>query len=212
MSHLSFDTTEAEVKEFFLPLEAESIKLLSRDGQPMGKANVYFKTHEDAVKAMEKDQHDLGTWRVNLYLNSTESGLSAPSTEQAKPAKATNKITFDEGDDTLNETADNTMNETADDTMNETADDTMNETAEADTTSSEKKKFKWDKNIKAALKAADNTLTIKKLLKAIIPKYTEATGEECQKSEIKEKLEQRLNKSSKFTYEDGTVSIAIPVA
>jgi len=204
MSHLSFDTTEAEVKEFFLPLEAESIKLLSRDGQPMGKANVYFKTHEDAVKAMEKDQHDLGTWRVNLYLNSTESGLSAPSTEQAKPAKATNKITFDEGDDTLNETADNTMNETAD--------DTMNETAEADDTTSEKKKFKWDKNIKAALKAADNTLTIKKLLKAIMPKYTEATGEECQKSEIKEKLEQRLNKSSKFTYEDGTVTIAIPVA
>jgi len=204
MSHLSFDTTEAEIKEFFSPLEAESVKVLTRDGQPMGKANVYFKSHEDAVKAMEKDQQDIGTWRVNLYLNSTEGGLTAPSTEQTKPAKATNKITFDEGDDTLNETAD--------DTMNETADDTMNETAEADDTTSEKKKFKWDKNIKAALKAADNTLSIKKLLKAIIPKYTEATGEECQKSEIKEKLEQRLNKSSKFTYEDGTVSIAIPVA
>jgi len=196
MSHLSFDTTEAEIKEFFSPLEAESVKVLTRDGQPMGKANVYFKSHEDAVKAMEKDQQDIGTWRVNLYLNSTEGGLTAPSTEQAKPAKAANKITFDEGDDT----------------MNETADDTMNETAEADDTTSEKKKFKWDKNIKAALKAADNTLSIKKLLKAIIPKYTEATGEECQKSEIKEKLEQRLNKSSKFTYEDGTVSIAIPVA
>merc|ERR1712168_1198474 len=144
--------------------------------------------------AMEKDQHDLGTWRVNLYLNSTEGGLTAPGTEQAKPPKATNKITFDEGDDTLNETADDTMNETADDT------------------SSEKKKFKWDKNIKAILKAADSSLSLKKLLKQIIPKYTEATGEACEKSEVKEKLEQRLNKSSKFTYEDGTVSIAIPVA
>jgi len=93
----------------------------------------------------------------------------------------------------------------------------MNETTEADestvaadesTSEEPKKKFKWDKLIKSSLKSADNkTLSVKKLRKLLLPQYIELTGEECSKAEFKEKLEQRLNKSTKFTYADGNVSM-----
>lgn len=188
MSHLAYDVTEDEVKEFFSPLETKNIHLLVRDGQPQGKANVLFNSHEDAVEAMKKDQTECGTWRVNLYLDSTEGAAATP-----KPAS--NKISFVKSEELLN---------------GEPADDTMNETAEADESTSEepKKKFKWDKMIKSALKAAEgNTLSVKKLRKLLLPQYTEKTGEECGKAEFKDKLDQRLNKSSKFTYEDGNVSM-----
>merc|ERR1712237_192603 len=98
-----------------------------------GKANVYFKTHAECLQAMEKDQQEICSWRVNLYLNSTDD--TATQTSQKSKSGQQNKISFDAAEE-----------EPVDDTMNETTEADESTVAADESTSEEpKKKFKWDK-------------------------------------------------------------------
>jgi len=85
LSHLKWTVTEEQIKEFFLPLVTQQVKLLYRDGKPQGKANVLFNSHDDAVEAMKKDQMEIAGMAVNLYLKSTDTSRSAA--RQANPAQ-----------------------------------------------------------------------------------------------------------------------------
>merc|ERR1719369_269080 len=38
----------------------------------LGKANVHFTSHQDALTAMDKNKTSLNDWEVNLYLHSTD--------------------------------------------------------------------------------------------------------------------------------------------
>jgi len=177
MSHLAYECKEDDLKQFFSPLEAVSMKILhDSEGNPMGKANVYFSTHAECLQAMEKDQQDVCGYRVNLYLNSTDETQTPKKKKQVQQ----NKIQFDVS----------------------SVDKSINNTEEAENS---KKKFKWDKFIRGCLKSSDNNqLTLKKLRKA----YKNQGEEEFSKEEFKEKLEQRLGKSSKFTYQNGIVALS----
>jgi len=190
MSQMPVDVTEEDIKKFFSPLEPQSVKLIikakmkPKDGEPQGKANVLFNSHQEAVQAMAKDQVAMGSCNVKLYLDSTEDTAETGTAE-------TNKTEVDKS-------------------IEEDVDDTLNETTEADESTGEqtKKKFKWDKLIKSFLKTTDDkTMSVKKLRKVLLPMYREEMGKDCSEEEFKDKLEQRLNKSSKLTYKDGTVSL-----
>ena len=39
--------------QFFDPIKVIHIDILYKDGHPLGKANAFFKTHEDAKEAMK---------------------------------------------------------------------------------------------------------------------------------------------------------------
>ena len=57
MRGLPYKTTEGEIFEFFLPLLPLNVNILFDDlGRPSGEADIEFATHEDAVKAMNKDK------------------------------------------------------------------------------------------------------------------------------------------------------------
>jgi heterogeneous nuclear ribonucleoprotein F/H len=57
MRGLPYKTTEGEIYEFFLPLRPVSVRILFDEmGRASGEADVEFATHEDAVKAMNKDK------------------------------------------------------------------------------------------------------------------------------------------------------------
>lgn len=75
MSHMSYEVTEEDIRKFFSPLELESVELIrhNKARRNVGKANAVFKSHNDALKAMDKNKTDVGGWEVNLYLNSTDS-------------------------------------------------------------------------------------------------------------------------------------------
>ncbi len=57
MRGLPYKTTDGEIYEFFLPLRPISVRILFDEmGRASGEADVEFATHEDAVKAMNKDK------------------------------------------------------------------------------------------------------------------------------------------------------------
>lgn len=57
MRGLPYKTDEREIFEFFLPLRPVSVNIIYDDlGRASGEADVEFATHEDAVKAMNKDK------------------------------------------------------------------------------------------------------------------------------------------------------------
>ena len=57
MRGLPYKTSEGEIFEFFLPLRPITVQVLFDDlGRPSGEADVEFATHEDALKAMNKDK------------------------------------------------------------------------------------------------------------------------------------------------------------
>ncbi|CAG2175204.1 unnamed protein product, partial [Oppiella nova] len=57
MRGLPYKTSEREIYEFFLPLRPLNVQILIDDlGRPSGEADVAFATHEDSVKAMNKDK------------------------------------------------------------------------------------------------------------------------------------------------------------
>ena len=57
MRGLPYKCTEGEIFEFFLPLRPITVQILFDDlGRPSGEADVEFATHDDAVKAMNKDK------------------------------------------------------------------------------------------------------------------------------------------------------------
>lgn len=72
LSHLGYRTTEENIKEFFDPLKLVQVDIMYKDGHPLGKANAYFRSHADAVQAMEMDQTSLRRYNVNLYLDSKD--------------------------------------------------------------------------------------------------------------------------------------------
>ncbi|XP_054166373.1 heterogeneous nuclear ribonucleoprotein F-like [Oppia nitens] len=74
MRGLPFKTTEGEIYEFFLPLRPISVQILMDDlGRPSGEADVEFATHDDAVKAMNKDKAFIQKRYIELFLHSNSS-------------------------------------------------------------------------------------------------------------------------------------------
>jgi len=67
MSGLPFRATEQEMKDFFLPVKCQSIKvLLNRDLRPSGEAIASFEDEDALKQAMTKDREHLGSRFVIL--------------------------------------------------------------------------------------------------------------------------------------------------
>lgn len=60
MRGLPYKATELDIIEFFAPIMPCSIKILfDESNRPSGKADVEFKTHEEAELAMKKDKSNM---------------------------------------------------------------------------------------------------------------------------------------------------------
>ncbi|XP_029830266.1 heterogeneous nuclear ribonucleoprotein H2 isoform X3 [Ixodes scapularis] len=78
MRGLPFRATERDIFEFFQPMNPMNVHLIYEDsGRPSGECDVEFATHEEAVKAMSKDKAHMQHRYIELFLNSTPSGMSA---------------------------------------------------------------------------------------------------------------------------------------
>ncbi|XP_077521376.1 heterogeneous nuclear ribonucleoprotein F-like isoform X1 [Amblyomma americanum] len=78
MRGLPFRATERDIFEFFQPMNPVNVHLIYEDsGRPSGECDVEFATHEEAVKAMSKDKAHMQHRYIELFLNSTPSGLNA---------------------------------------------------------------------------------------------------------------------------------------
>lgn len=61
MRGLPYAAKEADIKQFFMPLNPVEIKIKWRpDGNNSGVAEVDFATHSDAQAAMSKDKQSMG--------------------------------------------------------------------------------------------------------------------------------------------------------
>ncbi|KAH6948722.1 hypothetical protein HPB50_026023 [Hyalomma asiaticum] len=80
MRGLPFRATERDIFEFFQPMNPINVHLIYEDsGRPSGECDVEFATHEEAVKAMSKDKAHMQHRYIELFLNSTPSGLNSGS-------------------------------------------------------------------------------------------------------------------------------------
>lgn len=80
MRGLPFRATERDIFEFFQPMNPVNVHLIYEDsGRPSGECDVEFATHEEAVKAMSKDKAHMQHRYIELFLNSTPSGLNSGS-------------------------------------------------------------------------------------------------------------------------------------
>ncbi|CAG2170342.1 unnamed protein product, partial [Oppiella nova] len=77
MRGLPYKTSEREIYEFFLPLRPLNVQILIDDlGRPSGEADVAFATHEDSVKAMNKDKAFIQKRYIELFLHSNSDNNS----------------------------------------------------------------------------------------------------------------------------------------
>ncbi|KAF4521628.1 hypothetical protein B566_EDAN006670 [Ephemera danica] len=75
MRGLPFRASESDIAEFFRPLNPINIRLIhDNSGRASGEADVEFPTHEDAVKAMNKDKAHMQHRYIELFLNSSPGG------------------------------------------------------------------------------------------------------------------------------------------
>ncbi|XP_059476192.1 heterogeneous nuclear ribonucleoprotein H-like [Neocloeon triangulifer] len=75
MRGLPFRATENDIAEFFRPLNPVNIRLIhDNSGRASGEADVEFESHDDAVKAMNKDKAHMQHRYIELFLNSTPGG------------------------------------------------------------------------------------------------------------------------------------------
>uniref|UniRef100_A0A293M9R6 Splicing factor hnRNP-F n=1 Tax=Ornithodoros erraticus TaxID=265619 RepID=A0A293M9R6_ORNER len=80
MRGLPFRATEQDIFEFFRPMNPVNVHLIYEDsGRPSGECDVEFATHEEAVKAMSKDKAHMHHRYIELFLNSTPSGMGGGS-------------------------------------------------------------------------------------------------------------------------------------
>ncbi|XP_026080450.1 heterogeneous nuclear ribonucleoprotein H3 isoform X8 [Carassius auratus] len=77
MRGLPFRATEADIAHFFAPFLPVRVHIdVGPNGKSTGEADVEFGSHEDAVSAMSKDKNHMQHRYIELFLNSTSSGLS----------------------------------------------------------------------------------------------------------------------------------------
>jgi len=75
MRGLPFESTEADVRQFFAPFHLVEVRLLYEEsGRPKGECDVDLAAHSDAEAAMMKDKENMGHRYIELFLNSTEDG------------------------------------------------------------------------------------------------------------------------------------------
>ena len=67
VTNLSESVKEIDIKNFFLPILPMQIDIMSKD---KSKSNVFFKTHNDAVKSMQKQGGILNNKKLNLFIDS----------------------------------------------------------------------------------------------------------------------------------------------
>lgn len=71
MRGLPFQVNARDIVQFFSPLPLSRILLeFGPDGRPSGEADVFFRSHQDAVLAMSRDKLHIGQRYVELFLNS----------------------------------------------------------------------------------------------------------------------------------------------
>ncbi|KAB0801900.1 hypothetical protein PPYR_04086 [Photinus pyralis] len=75
MRGLPFKANQMDIADFFRPIIPVSIRLLQdNSGRASGEADVEFASHEDAVRAMNKDKGHMQHRYIELFLNSSSSG------------------------------------------------------------------------------------------------------------------------------------------
>ena len=63
MRGLPFESTEADVRQFFAPFRLVDVRLLYEEsGRPKGECDVDLANHADAEAAMLKDKENMGQW------------------------------------------------------------------------------------------------------------------------------------------------------
>ncbi|CAL8345804.1 unnamed protein product [Lota lota] len=74
MRGVPFHATGRDIAHFFSPLALSKILVeFGPEGRPRGEADVYFRSHQDAVSAMSRDRLHMGGRYIELFLNSTNS-------------------------------------------------------------------------------------------------------------------------------------------
>ncbi|XP_074594967.1 heterogeneous nuclear ribonucleoprotein F-like isoform X1 [Brevipalpus obovatus] len=82
MRGLPYKATDLDIIDFFAPYEPVTIRVLfDESGRPSGKADVEFKTHEEAEGAMSKDNSNMHHRYIELFLHSRPSGFIEQSTQ-----------------------------------------------------------------------------------------------------------------------------------
>uniref|UniRef100_UPI00398E962A G-rich sequence factor 1-like isoform X2 n=1 Tax=Pristiophorus japonicus TaxID=55135 RepID=UPI00398E962A len=88
MRGLPFRVNGQDVVKFFQPVRPVRIIVeYGPDGKATGEADVHFATHEDAVAAMTKDKSHMQHRYIELYLNSSCSGITAGQNDQGSQEK-----------------------------------------------------------------------------------------------------------------------------
>lgn len=71
MRGIPFQSSGRDIARFFTPLSLSKILLeFGPEGKPRGVADVFFRSHQDAVSAMSRDGQYLGERYIELFLNS----------------------------------------------------------------------------------------------------------------------------------------------
>lgn len=71
MRGIPFGVSGIDIVKFFYPLVVSRVLIeFGPDGKPRGEADVYFRSHEEAVTAMSKDRMYIGERYIELFLNS----------------------------------------------------------------------------------------------------------------------------------------------
>ncbi|KAK9887206.1 hypothetical protein WA026_021049 [Henosepilachna vigintioctopunctata] len=75
MRGLPFKASQLDIADFFKPIIPVSIRLLQdHSGRASGEADVEFASHEDALRAMNKDKSNMQHRYIELFLNSSGGG------------------------------------------------------------------------------------------------------------------------------------------
>uniref|UniRef100_A0A3B1K886 G-rich RNA sequence binding factor 1 n=1 Tax=Astyanax mexicanus TaxID=7994 RepID=A0A3B1K886_ASTMX len=75
MRGLPYQATAGDIVNFFSPIRVLKVLIeYCPDGQPRGVAEVYFRSHQDALAAMSKDKECIDNKSIELFLNSQTAG------------------------------------------------------------------------------------------------------------------------------------------
>lgn len=73
MRGLPFRASEEDIRTFFHPTVISACQFeFGYDSRPSGRASVAFPSHNDAIKAMEKDKQTIGNRYIELFLKSVD--------------------------------------------------------------------------------------------------------------------------------------------
>ncbi|XP_068622448.1 heterogeneous nuclear ribonucleoprotein H [Battus philenor] len=76
MRGLPFKASPQDIAYFFKPVRPVNINILyDNSGRPSGEADVEFDCHDDAVRAMRRDKHNMDHRYIELFLYSSPGGV-----------------------------------------------------------------------------------------------------------------------------------------